>query len=418
MEIRPEHGHHSSARSADPANYQLRGTDPNSASIRFRTSKFAFHVAHQSACHFWITSRCTTLPWRSHRLWTGIRRTCLSLSHSWQLRRKPDFGAVKEPSRFEYGSSLGPNNTARRSLAVIVVFLLALPTQGFGLSLPARQEKQPDQIHQLWSAAIDPMLRSNLRSSEQAYTEGQELLVPLHAAFVLRDDAWERGFSLNFSRLVADPSVLPDVVLSRLEYLYLASEFLALSKQSGREDLVPTEGSGTCCSVKFARTGRWRQPGTGAGNHFRAEFAKEFSGSSIPANRTRGTTGRLSMTTCSCLAIAADLKVFAGTSEHTQAWDATLDDILAIAYRVFSQEGAFQPRGGWLFQPGVWADHPEYRYAGNAAAERGIRPAPVPGIAADTSHSMRFAAWLTSLMLACPPASDGYRFLCQPAGGT
>jgi hypothetical protein len=289
------------------------------------------------------------------------------------------------------------------------VFLLALPTQGFGLSLPARQEKQPDQIHQLWSAAIDPMLRSNLRSSEQAYTEGQELLVPLHAAFVLRDDAWERGFSLNFSRLVADPSVLPDVVLSRLEYLYLASEFLALSKQSGREDLVPTGlGDLLFCEVRkdweVAPAWHWgRKPFPGG---IRERILWKLNTREPDKRYYRAIVDD----DLFLLAIAADLKVFAGTSEHTQAWDATLDDILAIAYRVFSQEGAFQPRGGWLFQPGVWADHPEYRYAGNAAAERGIRPAPVPGIAADTSHSMRFAAWLTSLMLACPPASDGYRF--------
>jgi hypothetical protein len=293
-----------------------------------------------------------------------------------------------------------------------MVGLLAPAIQGFVPSLPARQQIQPDQIHQLWSAAIDPMLRGNPHSSEQAYTEGQELLVPLHAAFVLRDDAWERSFSMNFSRLVDDPSALPDVVLSRLEYLYLASEFLALSKQNGRQDLVPPGLADLLFSEVrkdwvVAPAWQWgRKPFPGG---IRERILWKLNTREPEKTYYRAIVDD----DLFLIAIAADLKVYGGTLEHTQPWDATLDDILATAYRVFSQEGAFQPGGGWLFQPGVWADHPEYQYAGNAAAEPGIRPAPVPGIAADSSHSMRFAAWLTSLMLASPPGSDSYRFYAR-----
>jgi hypothetical protein len=290
-----------------------------------------------------------------------------------------------------------------------MVSLLALPVQVPGTPLPVRQEIQPDQIHQLWSAAIDPMLGGKLQSSEQAYTEGQELLVPLHAAFVLRDDAWERGFSEHFSRLVADPSVLPRVVLSRLEYLYLASEFLALAKLSGRQDLVPPGlvdlvFSEVRSAWQVAPAWQWgRKPFPGG---IRKRILWKLNTREPDKKYYRAIVDD----DLFLLAIAADLKVFAGTPGETQAGNATLDDILATAFRMFSQEGAFQPGGGWLFQPGVWADHPEYQYAGNAAAEPGIRPAPVPGIAADTSHSMRFAAWLTSLMLAYTPGSDDYRF--------
>jgi hypothetical protein len=304
---------------------------------------------------------------------------------------------------------LAPNNTSSSVLACLVASLLALPPSVLGPSVSRAQEMQPDEIHELWSAVIDPMLRGKLQSSDQAQTEGQELLVPLHATFVFRDPAWELDFSALFSRLVSDPSVLPDVVLSRLEYLYLASEFLVLAKQSGRQELIPP-GLGDLLfsevrnAWQVAPAWQWgRKPFPGG---IRERILWKLNTRKVDKNYYRAIVDD----DLFLLAIAADLKAFAGPLEQTEAWNATLDDILRTACKVFSQEGVFQSGGGWLFQPGVWADHPEYQYAGNEAAEPGIRPAPVPGIAADTSHSMRFAAWLTSLMGAYPPGSDGYRF--------
>jgi hypothetical protein len=298
-------------------------------------------------------------------------------------------------------------------LVLLLTCLLTLPPSLPRLRSPARQDRPAnDEIHQLWSRAIDPMLQAKLHSSDQAYTDGQELLVPLHAAFAVRDDAWELSFSEAFSRLAADPSVLPNVVLSRFEYLYLASEFLALAERSGRADLIPPGLPELLFSEvhnfwQVAPAWQWgRSPFPGG---IRERILWKLKTRHVEKNYYRAFVDD----DLFLFAIAADLKAFGATSEQGPAWNPMLGDILSLAFQVFSQKGVFQPGGGWLFQPGVWADHPDYQYAGNVRAQPGIRPAPLGGIAADSSHSMRFAAWLTSLMLAYPADSPEYRFYAR-----
>jgi len=313
-------------------------------------------------------------------------------------------GALQAEARADFAP------TPECCLSLLLVCLLALPSSLSRLPSPAQQETPAnDEIHRLWCAAIDPMLRAKLQSSDQAYTDGQELLVPLHAAFALGDDAWERSFSAAFSRFVSDPSELPNVVLSRFEYLYLASEFLALAKQHGRADLIPPGLPELLFSEvhnfwQVAPAWQWgRNPFPGG--------IRERVLWKLRTHRVERSYYRAFVDDDLFLfAITADLKAFGAASEQGQTWNPMLDEILALAFKVFSQEGVFQPGGGWLFQPGVWADHPDYQYAGNMMTRPGIRPAPLRETAADSSHSMRFAAWLTSLMLAYPADSADYRF--------
>jgi hypothetical protein len=318
---------------------------------------------------------------------------------------------AKALKRITMGIERGHGGVAGSTgIAVLIAFLAVAPHVSVGPLFPAPYKTdQADEIHQLWSANVDPPLRARIQSSDQAYTIGQELIVPLHAAFRLRDDAWERSFSNHFSRLVSDPSVLPTVVLSRLEYLYLASQFVVLARENERQDLIPPG----LPEMLFAEVSKY----------WRTESAWQWGQNPFPggirerilwklSHRKTGKSYYRAMVDDDLflLAMAADLKAYRGTPEQMQRWSSTLDEILAIAFKVYSEEGVFRPGGGWLFQPGVWADHPEYQYVGNLAIHPGMSPAPVRGIAADSSHSMRFAAWLTSFVQAYPPGSDTQRF--------
>jgi hypothetical protein len=280
----------------------------------------------------------------------------------------------------------------------------AAPRQG-----TAQQIRASDEIVPLWSANIEPMLSGRIHSSDQAYTEGQELLVPLHAAFRLGNDTWQHSFSDHFSRLASNPSVLPAVVLSRLEYLYLASEFLVLAEQAGRQDLIPSNLPDLLFSEfigDWRNSPAWQWGRNAFPGGIRERVLWKLKNRKVEKSYYRAFVDD----DLFLLAIAADLKSYGGTPDQARKWGPALEDALRIAFKIFSEEGVAQPDGGWLFQPGVWEDHPEYQYAGNLAAQPGIRPAPVPGIAADSSHSMRFAAWLTSFMLAYSPASNEHRF--------
>jgi len=283
-------------------------------------------------------------------------------------------------------------------------------------NLPFQNADAPDELHQLWSAAIDPMLQRNVQSANEAYTDGQELMLPLHTAFHLRDDAWERSFSDHYSRLTSNPSVLPTVVLSRLEYLYLASEFLVLAQQNDRQDLIPPGLPDLLFSNvqnywRVAPAWQWGQKPFPGG--IRERILWKLKNHKVDKSYYRAIVDD----DLFLLAIAADLKAFGGSAAQQQAWSSTLDDVLDVAFKVFSQEGVNQPGGGWLFQPGVWVDHPEYQYAGNAVAEPGIRPAPLRGAGLDSSHAMRFAAWSNSLRLANPPDGDRFRFYSEVRAG-
>ena len=70
---------------------------------------------------------------------------------------------------------------------------------------------------------------------------------------------------------------------------------------------------------------------------------------------------------------------------------------MEMAFAVYSKYVVFPGDNRWLFQPGVWRDHPDYLYAGNDNLGENLLPMPVDDIAEDTSHSHRYPVWLESL---------------------
>ncbi|MBG0566632.1 hypothetical protein [Actinoplanes aureus] len=97
------------------------------------------------------------------------------------------------------------------------------------------------------------------------------------------------------------------------------------------------------------------------------------------------------------MTIAADLRQIARVSGNRPARATAVSDALASAREVFRQHVTPTRTGGWLFQPGIWAGHPDYAYAGHHNGGPNLAPARVSDIAEDTSHSHRLPLWLTSL---------------------
>lgn len=268
---------------------------------------------------------------------------------------------------------------------------------------------QPDALHQLWAVVIDPRLQRNVQGDHDAYDDGHILMVPLHAAFRRGDVVWEQSFSDHFGRLVFNRSTLPSVVLSRLQYLYLASEFVVLAKKNGRQYLIPVGLPDLLfdeIQSYWQKKPAWQWDHAAFPGGMRERLLWKLNNRRVEKSYYRG----LIEEDFSLFAIAADLKVYGGTPAEQQVWNPVLEDILSLALKAFSQEVVSQPGGGWLLQPGVWTDHPDDMYAGNREARPGIQPAPVPGIPWDSSHFLRFPLWLTSYMRAYPVNSDRYRF--------
>jgi len=303
----------------------------------------------------------------------------------------------------------------RLCFASIVLAALGAPAV-FSWSPREEPPASADDLHQLWSAVIDPTLRQTVTGGEQAQTFGTTLMVPLHAAFHLQDTQWEHTFADHFSRLAANPSTLPTEDLGRLQYLYLASQFIDLAKESRQQDLIPPglpDLLFSAVQTVWVKEPAWqwdRQPFPGGA---RERTLWRLDNRQVKKSYLRA----INDVDFFVFAIAADLKAYGGTPVQQKAWTQLLDDALSVARRTFTQEVVPQPGGGWIFQPGVWTDHPEYQYAGNKEIHPGMKPAPVPGIAEDASHSLRFPLWLTSLMGAYPPKSEGSQFFEELRSG-
>jgi hypothetical protein len=292
------------------------------------------------------------------------------------------------------------------------LLVVALSAQMVFSQSPQQAPAAPaDELHQLWSTMVEPVLRQDIKSGAQAQNVGTTMMVPLQAAFRLRETRWEHEFADHFSRLMPNFSALPEEDLGRLQYLYVASQFMVLAKQSGQQDLIPRTLPGSLMTdiwKVWTKKPAWQFEG--AGKPFPGGVRERTLWKLDHPHLDKSYYREINDVDFFVFAIAGDLKAFTTDPTELKAWSPTLDDMLSIAHRVFTQEVVPQPGGGWLFQPGVWTDHPEYQYAGNNEIRPGMKPIPVPGIASDSSHFLRFPLWLRSLMQAYPPNSEDYRF--------
>jgi hypothetical protein len=296
-----------------------------------------------------------------------------------------------------------------RCSTVMAFLTLAAPV---GRSSPQTQPaKESDVEQQLWTAIITPNLKRLVTSNDQAQTVAVTWMVPMHAAFQRRNEAWMHEFADHFAGYASDPSKLPTgevAELSRLYYLYLASQFLVLAKKAGQENLIPPNLPELIFSeihTYWNVTPAWQFDSPHFNGGARERLLWKLKHKKVKKSYYRAVLDH----DLYAFGIVGDLKAFESPAQQ-KAWDPLLNDVLEIAHQVFTQEVVPQPDGGWVFQPGVWTDHPEYAYAGDPEAHPGIKPKPVPEIAPDTSHSLRFPLWLSSLMSAYAPGSSDYQF--------
>ncbi len=275
--------------------------------------------------------------------------------------------------------------------------------------------KALDAEHQLWTETIKPIFPRPVGTSAQAYYSGEMLMVPLHAAFSRNDPEWEKDFSDYFRHFMQSSDQITDVMLSRLQFLYLGSQFIVLAEKSRHTEMIP---NGLPDLLFSEIQSAWLEKPAWQWEHpsfmgIRGRTLWKLNTHRVAKTYFRA-IGDDDLFLC---AIAADLRTYGGTSEQQKAWRAPLNDILEVAHRAYTQEVVHTAVGGWVLQPGVWTDHPDFQYAGNARAVPGIQRAPVRDIPWDSSHSARFPAWLNSMMNAYAPGSEAYDIYANLRGG-
>lgn len=282
-------------------------------------------------------------------------------------------------------------NFSRRS--IVKAWAAGLVGSGLPLSSPNhRRVLATESVKSLWDRTVRPFLGDDQWRDIFSYDAGHVLMVPLHAAFTEdADPEWVVDFGNHVARFVdyARNGPLPENRINRLQYLYLWTQFALLARSGGHHERVP---SGLLDLIRDAQASLWsdepawqwgRDPFPG-GIRERLRWKQETSETPYSYYRSIIDEELFSF------AVAADL-VTLGAGE--EAAIETVD----IADTVFEERGKVQADGGWLFDPGVYWDHPDYAYAGHEQAAPGMEKNPVPGIAGDTSHAHRMPRWLQSL---------------------
>jgi hypothetical protein len=252
---------------------------------------------------------------------------------------------------------------------------------------------------QLWNRLIRPYLADDLWTNRDAYDATTYLMVPLQAAFTYGPESWRQDFADHFQRLMDSRGIsMLEGDLNRTQYLYLASRFVSLAQSSGRADLIPAG----LVQLLYGEIERlWiHDPVTRYPNGMRKVFSgglRELIDWTLsPASEGTGPTRAIDDVELFVMGIASDLRAYERSFGGPLRQSDVIGDLLEVTYRVFRQLVGYTEGGGWLLQPGVWASHDDYLYAGHSRVAPHLSPSPVPGIAADSSHSHRLPVLLTS----------------------
>jgi len=307
---------------------------------------------------------------------------------------------------------------SRMTLALVLVVATALPglAQAPAQGKPAPTAPAPDDLHALWKAYVTPLLTRPIPTESQpAYYAGEMLQVPLHGAFQRKDDEWIQEFADHLKRMMEARSSLTDVDTSRLQYLYIASEFMVLASRSGKANLIPPgmpEFLYSDVQNFWERKPAWmwdRGPFPGG---MRERLLWKLNTRDVRKSYYRAVLDA----DFYLFGIAADLRAYHqldAQPDHRKL----LNDVLTLADRVCHQEIKPTDSGGWVLQPGVWRDHPDFKFAGRTSPQQGMSPAPVSDITWDSSHFMRWPPIITSLMNAYADGSSEHQYYARLRDG-
>lgn len=242
-----------------------------------------------------------------------------------------------------------------------------------------------------WDQNVAEYLRADLWTSDLSYDAAHILMIPMHWAFHPQNTGeYQALFDTYFERytLEGDISEEPNR-LKKLQYLYLHSQYLKLANynisDSGfraqiYKELIETIEHLWVSEEVATYGGRLFEGG------MRERLRFKIDQESVNPEYAKAIFDEEFF----FLAIAADLMVI-----DTQFTSGFLFDIQLMMHELFLLEGV-EVGSGWLFQPGIWSNHPDYSYAGHAELDADLTPSIIEDIATDSSHFHRMPLWLLS----------------------
>ncbi len=252
------------------------------------------------------------------------------------------------------------------------------------------QEKYLDSSRQLWSRLITNYLQQPLWTQRDAYDATTVLAVPVVAAFELDEESWQGELAAFFDRELAayeSHRIFDEISgITKLQALYLPSLYLAQNAMAHK----PTNPR-LLSMVEKELLAVWNAPSADwKGNEF-PTMASAIRWKIEHATTTPSYFRSIHDGHLYPMATAANIATVLGSSTPQ-----SIRSILDLSAAALATQATWEPNGGWVWQPGAWTDHRDYSRAGYTEKIRHDDPMPVPGIAEDSSHAMRWPTWLSS----------------------
>lgn len=267
----------------------------------------------------------------------------------------------------------------------------------------------------LWNATVVPSLKMPLWQAQTSYNAGHFLMVPLHAAFAEKNRVRMQEFADHFKELADSGYDQMDTAhyLWKIQYVYLASRFIVLCRQSGNTELEP---KGLYDSIYNTVTETWTRNRIWHWWHKKAPFSTAPNMKwniqwKLYENPFKKKTFHEAITDDELFTIAIAADLAQSRKLKGLGTDSTLQDMVQTGMKIFQKRGVFIDSTHWLFQPGYWSNYYDYRYAGHTANREGLHKKEVKEIGEDASHSLRYPLWIRSVEEAFDKGSEDQLFL-------
>lgn len=295
--------------------------------------------------------------------------------------------------------------SAFKKVFLVVSCLISLPS----LSSPraAYQEVSNNLISEIgsssaeWKKRILVLTREPLWSERDAYDASHVLMTPMHFAFAAGDENGIKQFEYLMGRFAGRE--LPSGQLTQAQWIYFVSRYLALRSEFNYplsavdSYLVQRVSNWLHSKWLYEPAYQWGQlPLTGAKSRIdliKAEFKWRFS--YYPAIKDYELF---------LFSVASDMQfVFrkqAGKISIAPEVEGSIKEMRSAGVSVVRERGVFTDDGGWLFQPGIWSDYPDFRFAGHSELKPDLEERRVRNISEDSSHSHRWPLFFRSMIAA------------------
>lgn len=260
-----------------------------------------------------------------------------------------------------------------------------------------------------WKKTVAPLTNEPLWSLRDAYDASHVLMVPMHFAFVAGDKEGVDQFEHLISQFTQQE--LPGGQLNQAQWLYFVTRYLALRTEF---------------NYSLSKSDAYLVQRISAWLHNRWMYEPAYQWGQLPLTGTKSRMNLITSTSKSwplsyypavtdyelfLFSAASDIKFITEKLPETiklqpQEISTSIDELVAAGVAVVRERGKFTSDGGWLFQVGTWADHPDFRFAGHTKIEKDLSERRLKDISEDSSHSHRWPLFFRSMIAATNNAQD------------